>query len=108
MEIRVLASADAVAEEGARVIAQAARTVAAQGRFFMAVSGGHTPWQMLRALAREEVPWNTMYVAQVDERVAPAGSPDQRSVTTHGLLLETLVETTAGTGSDGWKSHESL
>jgi 6-phosphogluconolactonase len=88
MEIRVLASADAVAEEGARVIAQAARTVAAGGRFFMAVSGGRTPWQMLRALACEEVPWNAMYVAQVDERVAPAGDPDRNL--TH--LCESLVE----------------
>jgi 6-phosphogluconolactonase len=88
MEIRVLASADAVAEEGARVIAQAARAVAAGGQFFMAVSGGRTPWQMLRALACEEVPWNAMYVAQVDERVAPAGDLDRNL--TH--LCESLVE----------------
>src|SRR5262249_21938071 len=47
------------------------------GRFTLAVSGGHTPWQMLRALAREEVPWDRLYLAQVDERVAPAGDPDR-------------------------------
>jgi 6-phosphogluconolactonase len=33
----------------------------------MAVSGGHAPWLMLRALAREEVPWNAVHVIQVDE-----------------------------------------
>ena len=51
MEIRVLADAAAVAVEAAKVIAQEGRgAVAARGRFIMAVSGGHTPWQMLRAL----------------------------------------------------------
>ena len=54
----------------------------------MAVSGGHTPWQMLRALAREEVPWNSVYVAQVDERVAPAGHPDRNLTHLRDSLLE--------------------
>jgi 6-phosphogluconolactonase len=31
----------------------------------------------LRALTAEEVPWQNVYVAQVDERVAPAGDPDR-------------------------------
>ena len=44
--------------EAAKVIAAEARTaVAARGRFVMAVSGGRTPWQMLRVLAGEDVPW---------------------------------------------------
>jgi 6-phosphogluconolactonase len=89
MEIRVLADAAGVAEEAAKVIAQQSRgAVAARGRFSMAVSGGQTPWQMLRALAREEIPWNSVYVAQVDERVAPAGDPDRNL--TH--LRESLLE----------------
>ena len=78
MEVRVLDDADAVAREAAAVIAAEARAaVAARGRFIMAVSGGRTPWQMLRALAGEKVPWKGMHVAQVDERVAPAGDPDR-------------------------------
>ena len=61
-------------EGAAAVIAAEARAaVAARGRFVMAVSGGHTPWQMLRALADEDVPWKSVHVVQVDERVAPAG-----------------------------------
>lgn len=43
----------------------------------MAVSGGRTPWQMLRALANEEIPWKEVHVVQVDERIAPAGDPDR-------------------------------
>ena len=89
MEIQVLADAATVAQEGARVIAEEARAaVAARGRFSMAVSGGRTPWQMLCALAREEIPWNSVYVAQVDERVAPAGHPDRNLTHLHDSLLE--------------------
>jgi 6-phosphogluconolactonase len=32
---------------------------------------------MLRALSGEDVPWQNVYMAQVDERVAPAGDPDR-------------------------------
>jgi len=74
----ILADADAVANEAAKAIAAAARNaVAARGRFVLAVSGGRTPWQMLRALANEDVPWQGVHVVQVDERVAPPGDPDR-------------------------------
>jgi 6-phosphogluconolactonase len=78
MNVQVLADADAVAREAARFIAaEAWMAVAARGRFIVAVSGGKTPWQMLRALANEEVPWQNVHVVQVDERIAPAGDPDR-------------------------------
>ena len=54
----------------------------------MAVSGGHTPWQMLRALATKDVPWKDVHVVQVDERVAPAGDPDRNLTHLHESLLE--------------------
>jgi 6-phosphogluconolactonase len=53
MKIEVFADANSVAQEAAR------------GSFVMAVSGGHAPWLMLRALAREEVPWNAVHVIWV-------------------------------------------
>ena len=78
MKIDTLADADAVAHQAAVFIAGEARAaVATRGRFIMAVSGGHTPWQMLRDLAKEDVPWQTVHVVQVDERVAPPGDPDR-------------------------------
>ena len=78
MKIQVLADADAVARAAAKFIATEARAaVTARGRFIMAVSGGKTPWQMLRDLADEEVPWKNVHVVQVDERIAPAGDPDR-------------------------------
>jgi len=89
MKIEVLADADAVARKGAAIIAAEARAGAvARGRFVMAVSGGHTPWLMLHALADEDVPWASVHVVQVDERVAPAGHPDRNL--TH--VRESLVE----------------
>ena len=78
MRIKALADADAVARAGAAFTAAEARAaVAARGRFIVAFSGGRTPWQMLRALADEPMPWAGVHVVQVDERVAPAGDPDR-------------------------------
>src|SRR3954471_22283767 len=89
MKLEVLADAQAAARRAAAIIAAEARSVvAARGRFIMAVSGGHTPWLMLRALAGEDVPWQSVHVAQVDERVAPEGHPDRNL--TH--LRESLLE----------------
>lgn len=78
MKVEILPDAEAVARRAAAFIAAAARdAVAARGRCTIAVSGGHTPWQMLRALADEDVPWQQLHVLQVDERVAPAGDPER-------------------------------
>lgn len=89
MKIEILTDVDAVARKAAEIIAAEARAaVAERGRFVMAVSGGHTPWQMLRALANENVPWEKLHVVQVDERVAPPGDPDRNL--TH--LRESLLE----------------
>ena len=89
MEIEVLDDANLAAEKAAAIIAgQARAAVAKRGRFILAVSGGHTPWVMLRALAKETLPWESVHVVQVDERVAPAGDPDRNL--TH--LRENLLE----------------
>ena len=89
MTFEVLADAEAAASRAAAIIAEDARAaVAARGRFVMAVSGGHTPWIMLRALAKENVPWAGVHVFQVDERVAPDGDPDRNLTHLHESLLE--------------------
>ena len=78
MRIEALADAESVARAGAALTAAEARAaVAARGRFIVAFSGGHTPWQMLRALADEPMPWEAVHIVQVDERVAPAGHADR-------------------------------
>ncbi len=89
MKIEVHADAESVAQRAAAVIAEQARkATAGRGHFVMAVSGGRTPWMMLRLLAAQDVPWRDMQIVQVDERVAPEGHPDRNL--TH--LQESLLE----------------
>jgi 6-phosphogluconolactonase len=88
VKITILADAEAAAREAAAIIAAEARAaVAARGRFIMAVSGGRTPREMLRALAAEVLPWEGLQLVQVDERVAPAGHPDRNFIP----VLESLL-----------------
>jgi 6-phosphogluconolactonase len=92
VDVAVLEDAAAVAARAAALIAAAARdAVRVRGRFVVAVSGGRTPWLMLRALGGEDVPWQDVHVVQVDERIAPAGDRDRNLV----RLRETLLECTA-------------
>src|SRR6266446_3518094 len=89
MRMEVLDAAESVAQRAAVVIAEEARkAVATRGRYVFAVSGGHTPWVMLRALATADVPWHAIHIVQVDERVAPAGHADRNL--TH--LRESLLD----------------
>jgi len=89
MKIELLADAETVALRGARIIAEEAHAaVAARGRFIVAVSGGHTPWIMLRALADQDVPWKGVHLVQVDERVAPPESEERN----HKHLREAVLD----------------
>ena len=53
MTFDVFDDADAVRAAAARIAADARAAVSIRGRFLIAVSGGHPPWIMLRALADE-------------------------------------------------------
>jgi 6-phosphogluconolactonase len=89
LSVEVLETADAVANRAAQAIAALAReAIEARGRFLFAVSGGHTPWVMLRALAAAQIPWPAVRVFQVDERVAPAGHADRNLTHLKDSLLE--------------------
>ncbi len=89
MKTEVFADETSAAQAAAKAIAVEARsTIADRGRFVMAVSGGRTPWIMLRTLAEEDLPWENIHVVQVDERVAPPGDKDRNL--TH--LRESLLD----------------
>lgn len=88
LQLDVLPDSAAVAQAAARFIAaQSKAAIARRGRFKLAVSGGRTPWQMLRALAQERVDWTNVHVFQVDERVAPPGDPDRNLTQLRESLL---------------------
>ena len=89
MEVEVFADDESAARAAAkRIIADSIAAVADRGKFVMAVSGGHSPWIMLRLLANEKLPWEHIHVFQVDERIAPIGHADRNL--TH--LQESLLE----------------
>ncbi len=89
MKMQVLDDADAAARRAAAFIAEKAREAATvRGRFIVAVSGGRSPWAMLRAFADERVPWERIHVVQVDERVAPDGHADRNLTHLRTSLLD--------------------
>ena len=92
MKLEVLPDAETAAQRAAELVAAEARAaVLARGRFAFAVSGGHTPWRMLRILAGDELPWDRIDLFQIDERVAPRGDADRNL--TH--VLESLAGSAA-------------
>ena len=87
--IRILRAGPDLSDVAADVIAQELRArVALRGSASIAVSGGRTPWPVFERLSEAPIPWNTVDVFQVDERVAPPGSTD-RNLTG---LTETLLD----------------
>ena len=82
-------TAEAAAQRAARLIADAlAAAIDERGRASVAFSGGHTPTAMFEVLAREPLAWEHVHVMQVDERVAPDGSPDRNSTALRRALLD--------------------
>ena len=87
MQLNVATDALSAVREAARHLATAcADSVTQRGRAVIALSGGETPWSMLTALRELDVPWDRLYVAQVDERVVPDGDA-QRNLTRLSELL---------------------
>ena len=88
MDVQVFADAATVTQRAAARIAEDARAaIVARGQFTLAVSGGRTPWQMLRALAGLPLDWTRVHLFQVDERVAPDGDPDRNLTHIRASLL---------------------
>lgn len=78
MQTKVVGSPEDAAVEAARVIEIAGQNaIRERGRFDLAISGGTTPWKMLEKLAESRLPWSKTSLFQVDERVAPSGSPER-------------------------------
>ncbi len=78
MKTEIFPSADQVAEGAAAYIEQLIReTLVRKKSFSMAISGGRTPWEMLKILSKASLPWTRVNLFQVDERVAPDGHADR-------------------------------
>ena len=87
LQVEVAGDAAGAARKAAAFIAERARSGSRQGRRFMlALSGGNTPRRMFRELAEQDMPWGDVHLAQVDERLVPAGP--QRNLQ---MLQEELI-----------------
>ncbi len=88
MKLEIFSDDAAVARAAASLIAaQARQAVAQRGLFLLAVSGGKTPWAMLKLLRFEDMPWASVHIFQIDERIAPDGDPDRNLTHLHESLL---------------------
>jgi 6-phosphogluconolactonase/glucosamine-6-phosphate isomerase/deaminase len=86
LEVEVFPDAVTVAGRAADyVVEHAGAAVAEHGVFTFAVSGGTTPWTMFGRLAGR-LPWESVTVYQVDERIARAGDPDRNLTHLHASL----------------------
>jgi 6-phosphogluconolactonase len=89
LHLTIAPEAASAARHAARHLARScAEAVAQRGTAVIALSGGETPRAMLAELRELDVPWKCLYVAQVDERVAPDGDTE-RNLT---KIIELLVD----------------
>jgi 6-phosphogluconolactonase len=91
-QLRILEDPAAVAQAAAGLIAQRiAAGVGRGGRFSLALSGGRTPVDTYRALAKGPVgppQWRAVEIYFADERAVPPGDPQSN----YRLVRETLIE----------------
>lgn len=76
MKLQIAKDADTAAGQAAEFIAEQGReAIKNRGKFLLALSGGQTAVFLLNQLAAQDLAWAQLSVFQVDERVAPEGSP---------------------------------
>jgi 6-phosphogluconolactonase len=89
IEVQILPDPAALAARCADAVAeQLAKAAAAQGTATLAVSGGSSPLGFFAELAGRSVPWPSVHVFQVDERVAPPGHADRNLTGLQAALLD--------------------
>ncbi|HEX4794357.1 MAG TPA: 6-phosphogluconolactonase [Humisphaera sp.] len=92
-QIKVLPDVAAIAHEAAEVIVEsAAQAVAREGRFSIALSGGHTPETLFALLAdepyRSKIDWSKVEIFFGDERCVPPDSPQSN----YGMAKRTMLD----------------
>jgi 6-phosphogluconolactonase len=80
---------DVAAGAAAYLEHQIREALAHQPSYSLAISGGRTPWEMLKILSKADLPWQRVNLFQVDERIAPDGHADRN--------LTQLFQAIAGT-----------
>lgn len=101
MEVDLKPDSEAVAQRAVEILVETSKTaIEERGVFNWAVSGGSTPRRMLELLSEtDDLDWSKTHLFQVDERIAPEGSP-QRNATMldEALLTETFLSLNSPAG----------
>jgi 6-phosphogluconolactonase len=91
MKLDVFPTPEAVAQKATTIIVKLAQErICSTGRFLFAMSGGTTPWKVLRQLADTTLMWEAIELFQVDERIAPAGDPQRNLTKINETLLNSI------------------
>jgi 6-phosphogluconolactonase len=93
MTIQVFPDPESLSQAAADLFVRAAQeAVASNGRFAVALSGGHSPRQTHRMLAQspycEQVPWDKVHIFWGDERCVPEGDPRHNATVAFGDLIK--------------------
>ncbi|HUB09986.1 MAG TPA: 6-phosphogluconolactonase [Myxococcales bacterium] len=83
---------DLTARAGELVVSLAKRAIARHGAFWVALSGGHTPEPLYRALAADErMPWDRTVLCLGDDRRVPETHADSNTGMVRRLLVQRLA-----------------
>jgi 6-phosphogluconolactonase len=89
LPLEVLPDAAALARAAVRHVIEAAdAALDERGRFILALSGGTTPLRFFEELTHRPLPWRSIHVFQVDERVARPGHPERNLTALTSHLLD--------------------
>lgn len=90
MDVRRVPSGDLGTTAAEYVVTAATEAIDERGEFIVAFSGGSTPAAMLDALAVVDLPWESVHLLQVDERLAPEGAAERNLTVLHDHLLDRI------------------
>ncbi len=94
MKTELFPTAEQVAERAAAYLEQEIREALTHQPFYsLAISGGRTPWEMLKILSKADLPWKRVNLFQVDERVAPDGHADRNLTQLFQAITNTPMAT---------------
>lgn len=105
--IEILADADAVADEAARLVVEALNAaIAERGVAHLALTGGSSAvplyTRLASAPARDAVDWERVHLWWCDERFVPIDHPDSNAGMAYGLLLNLPARAAeSGSGAQG-------
>ncbi|MEM8543827.1 MAG: 6-phosphogluconolactonase [Cyanobacteria bacterium P01_H01_bin.119] len=79
-KIEILADKSALVERGLTLVIEAIRqAIAERGYCTLALAGGSTPKPLYEALAKQDLPWDKLYIFWGDERYVSVDHPDSNA-----------------------------